>query len=304
MTRYTQTLGVLFADISDSTGIYRKLGDTAARQALGEALSALAAALPEHKGRLVKTIGDEVLCVFPSADETVLAAIEMQTRIRSMKPGGTSLAVHIGMHYGPVLVDGDDVFGDTVNVAAYLTATAQADQILTTEATEQSLSAHLKPSVRAVFNTILKGSTRESAVYQVLWRKDNFELTSINLKTKKIIPADQGSLILAIGGWRESIDAWQPKLLVGRGEECDLVVNDEFASRRHMTVRLERTHFYLFDHSINGTYVAPDGRDEIHVLRGEILLEGSGRIGLGRSCSDPGAETISFTRDRRAIYRV
>jgi len=297
-------MAVLFADISDSTGIYRALGDTVARQTLGECLSALAGVLPEHKGRLVKTIGDEVMCVFPGADEAVLAAIEMQTRINSMKPGGHPLAVHIGLHYGPVLVDGEDIFGDTVNVAAYLTATAQGEQILTTDATEQNLSPALKPSVRAVFSAVLKGSTQESVVYQVLWGKDNFGLTNVNINAKKMIPADTGSLVLVLGNWRESIDVWQTKLVVGRGEECDLVVGDVFASRRHMTVRLERTHFYLFDHSINGTYVAQDGREEIHVLRGELMLEGSGRIALGRSCSETEAETIAFTRDRRAIFRV
>ena len=110
MTRSTQTIGVLFADISDSTGIYRKLGDTAARQTLGDALSTLAGVLRDHRGRLVKTIGDEVLCVFPSADDTVLAAIEMQARIQSMKADGVPLAVHIGMNFGPALVEGDDVF--------------------------------------------------------------------------------------------------------------------------------------------------------------------------------------------------
>ena len=58
-----------------------------------------------------------------------------------------------------MLVEDGDVFGDTVNAAAYLTAVAMAEQILTTEATENNLSAALKSCVRPVFNAVLKGNT-------------------------------------------------------------------------------------------------------------------------------------------------
>jgi len=65
-----------------------------------------------------------------------------------------------------------------------------------------------------------------------------------------------------------------------------------------------RTHFYLVDHSLNGTFVSLESGDEVHVLRKELLLDGSGKLTLGRSVRDGAVDVISFTRDRRSMYRV
>jgi adenylate cyclase len=297
-------MAVLFADISESTRLYQKLGDTAARSIVSESLALISSVLERHQGRLVKTIGDEVMCVFPNADLAVLAASEMQTTVAAAQPGSHPVAIHIGLHHGPVLVEEDDVFGDTVNVAAYLTAVASGDQILTTEATENCLSDALKSCVRPIFHTVLKGAAEETRVYQVLWRTDNVGLTDVNLKSGKIIPGDTGSLVLSLGEERLRVDQWRIGVVVGRSNECDLVVTDKFASRKHFSIRLVRTHFYLYDHSINGTFVSLESGEEVHVLRRELLLDGSGQICLGHSRSERPAEIINFARDRRSMFRV
>ena len=297
-------MAVLFADISESTSLYQKLGDTAARAIVSESLGLITSVLERYQGRLVKTIGDEVMCVFPSADFAVLAASEMQTAITATRPGKHPIAIHIGLHHGPVLVEEDDVFGDTVNGAAYLAAVASGEQILTTEATENHLSDALKSCVRPIFNTVLKGATEETRVYQVLWRTDNVALTDVNLKSGKNIPADTGSLVLTLGEERVRVDQWRVGVVVGRATGCDLVVTDKFASRKHFTIRLVRTHFYLYDHSINGTFVSLESGEEVHVLRRELLLDGSGQICLGHSRGDHPTEIVSFARDRRSMFRV
>ena len=297
-------MAVVFADISESTRLYQKLGDTAARVIVAESLGLISSVLERHQGRLVKTIGDEVMCVFPSADHAVLAASEMQTAISAPRPGGHPVSIHIGQHYGPVLVEENDVFGDTVNVAAYLAAVASGEQILTTEATEHHLSDALKSVVRPIFHTVLKGATEETRVYQVLWRTDNVALTDVNLKSGKTIPADTGSLVLSLGEERVRVDQWRIAVVVGRAKECDLVVNDKFASRKHFTIRLIRTHFYLYDHSINGTFVSLESGEEVHVLRRELLLDGSGQICLGHGRGEQPEEIVSFSRDRRSMFRV
>ena len=304
MTRQTKNMAVLFADVSDSTNLYRELGDVTARNIVNACLSAIADVLPRYQGQLVKTIGDEVMCVFPSADQAVLAASEMQSLVTSSKPGNYPVKIHIGLHYGPVLVEEGDVFGDTVNAAAYLTAVAMAEQILTTEATESCLSAALKSCVRPIFHVVLKGNSVESAVYQVLWHTDNLHLTDVNLQSSKTIPGDTGSLMVTLNEERVRIDQWRTEIVIGRGKGCDLVVADKFASRRHLTIRLMRTNFYLIDHSINGTFVSLESGEEVHVLRGELLLDGSGQICIGRSRVERPAEIITFTRDRRSMFRV
>jgi adenylate cyclase len=294
---------VLFADISDSTALYQKLGDAAARNIVNSCLSLIAGILPRFDGRLVKTIGDEVMCVFPSADLAVLAASAMQAKVAACG-GDHPVAIHIGLHYGPVLAEEGDVFGDTVNVAAYLAAVATPEQILTTEYTEQCLSAPLKACVRPIFHAVLKGTDEESTVFQVLWRTDNVNITDVNLRSSKTIPGDTGSLLVTLNDERIRVDPWHTNVVIGRAPECDLVVTDKFASRRHFSIRLVRTHFYLFDHSINGSFVSLESGEEVHVLRRELLLDGSGQVCVGRSRVEGPPEVITFARDRRAMFRV
>ena len=303
MARESRTKAVLFADISESGALYRKLGDTAAQAIVMACFEALSGVLRRHDGEIVKTLGDALLCVFPSADNAVLAAGEMQAVVTSTRPGNHPLAIHIGVNYGPVLCENGDVFGDTVNVAAYLTAVATREQVLTTEATESALSPALKASVRPLFKAVLKGTGRESEVYQVLWKVDRADMTQVNLDSKRLIPGDAGSLLVACGGERLRIDQWRPSIRIGRGAECDLVVKDRYASREHLTVRAMRTRFYLIDHSINGTYVTVEGGEAVHVMRGELPLERSGEIRLGRPPSADGP-VITFEHDRRSMYRI
>ena len=304
MARETSTMAVLFADITESTSLYQKLGDVAARNIVEACLGLVTSVLPRYEGRLVKTIGDEAMCVFPSADLAGLAASEVQSLIASKNPGNHSLTMHLGLHYGAVLLEDGDVFGDTVNSAAYLTAMATAGQILTTEATEKQLSAALKSVVRPVFYTILKGSQQETVVFQVLWRTDTSDITDVILRDRKTIPHDTGSLVVTLGDERVRVDQWRPAVVVGREADCDLVVQDRFSSRKHFSIKLVRTHFYLFDHSINGTYVALESGEEVHVLRRELLLDGAGEIRIGRGRADRPLEVITFERDRRSMFRV
>ena len=91
---------------------------------------------------------------------------------------------------------------------------------------------------------------------------------------------------------------------IGRGENCDMVVHEKLASRKHVSIRLLRTHFYLVDHSLNGTFVTLESGEEVHVLRKELLLDGTGKLTLGLSSTEGAADVITFTRDRRSIYRA
>jgi hypothetical protein len=151
---------------------------------------------------------------------------------------------------------------------------------------------------------MLKGSMQESTAYQVLWRTDNLEMTDVNLHTRKLIPGDTGSLVLTLDDKRARVDQWRPEVTVGRGLDCDFVVTDKCASRRHLTVKLLRTNYYLIDHSINGTFVTLESGEEVHVLRGELMLGGAGQITLGRRRVERPQEAIQFRRDRRSLYRI
>lgn len=304
MVRETRTLTVLFADISDSSRLYSQLGDADARNAITACLDALTGVLPRFEGRLVKTLGDAIMCVFPDAANAVNAAAEMQT-LASQSGGknGPALHLHIGLHAGPVLVENGDVFGDTVNAAAFLTNVAVADQILLSDVTEKELPPHMKLLVRQLFRATLKGSAGESSIYQVAWAKDSMEMTQINLRAAHVLPADAGGLLVSLNDHQARVDRWHPLLTLGRDAASDIAVTDQVASRRHCSIRLTRSNFYLVDHSVNGTYVTFASGDEIHLLRGEVVLEGSGEIRLGRSRAEGVESVVTFQRDQRSRFR-
>jgi len=304
MARETEHMAVLFADISDSSYLYKTLGDVPARGIVNSCLALMSSVIVRYKGRIIKTIGDEIMCAFARPDDAVLAASEIQVQVDAKRPGDRRIKIHSGLHYGPVLVEGNDIFGYTVNAAAYLTAVAAPEQILTTDATERALAPELRSCVRPVFRVVLKGSDEESTISQVVWQKDTAAITNVSLGAQRLIPGDEGSLVVTLGEQMMRLDHANRVLTIGRGSECDLVVTEAFASRQHLRIRLLRTHFYLFDQSINGTFVTFDNGKEVQVLRGELLLEGSGSLALGRSAREGAADIITFARDRRSIYRV
>ncbi len=304
MSEKTDHLAVLFADVVESTALYRRLGDVEALHVISAVINELKGVLPHHQGRLVKTLGDAVMCLFPDAECAVEAAVDMQHAVGMLNPRGEKMQIRIGLHTGPVVVGGDDVYGDTVNVAAYLADAATPGQILIAEATAQDLSRERQDAMTPIFDAMLKSTLAKTAVCEVQWRDDLTERTNINLQISRVIPQDIGSLVLTLEGRECRVDYWSGLITIGRAPDSGLVLSDTLVSRRHATIRVERTQFYLVDHSINGTFVTRASGEEIHVVRREIMLEVRGEIRPGYSRSGRPGPCITFQRDRRSMYRV
>src|SRR5262245_34300082 len=80
-------------------------------------------AITSHGGRIVKTTGDGLLLEFPSVVNAVRCAVQMQTAMADRTAAmddDRRIAFRIGVNQGDVIVEGDDIFGDGVNVAARL----------------------------------------------------------------------------------------------------------------------------------------------------------------------------------------
>jgi adenylate cyclase len=304
--KVTRDYAVTFADISGSSRFHREYGDQAARNMIAAFCDAAAVVAPSFGGRLVKTLGDGVMCVFEDAEQSVLAMMELHARMTAMPTAqGVPVRLHTGVNAGPVIMDGNDVYGTIVNVAAYLSATARADQILTTESVRRQLSRPVAAFARQLYTTKLKGDQSESLIYEMIWQKDAADITIINAGRPRLLPADEGALLLICGENTIRVDNTNPRIMLGRNAENDLPVGDTMASREHATIELDDLRFRLIDHSANGTYVAFDGSPgEVLVLRGETLLHGTGRVSLGRSLSDPQAQPVRFERDKRSLFRV
>ena len=68
-------IAILFADIAQSTKIYEKIGNAAAQRVVAVCLAALTDVCSLHNGTVIKTIGDEIMCTFPTAKDAVDAAM-------------------------------------------------------------------------------------------------------------------------------------------------------------------------------------------------------------------------------------
>ena len=77
MAPKTANLAILFADVSGSTKLFETLGDATARVKVAECLESLSEVTRNHSGTVIKTIGDEIMCTFPTAKDAAEAACEM-----------------------------------------------------------------------------------------------------------------------------------------------------------------------------------------------------------------------------------
>jgi adenylate cyclase len=103
-------------------------------------------AVAKHRGRIVKTTGDGVLAEFASVVDAVACAVEMQqrgARANVTTPPGRKLEFRIGVNLGDVIVDGDDILGDGVNIAARLEGIADPGGIVISRAARDQVQDKL-----------------------------------------------------------------------------------------------------------------------------------------------------------------
>ena len=274
---------VLFADISGSTRLYEVAGDTLASAAIDQCISILRQVTEAGGGRVIKTLGDEIMSMFSSSDAAAIAAMEMQNGVARLPPAaGNRVGIRIGFNRGPVVERNNDVFGDAVNVAARLASLARKDQIITSRETFEALSPALKNSCRQLYSIQVKGREKEVDLCEVMWQPNVETATQVVATAKPTLPR-RAALRLRYGAQEILLDAARGTLALGRDKSADLVISDTQASRAHCQIACRMNKFVIADHSTNGTYVTVDGDNEIELRREEFTLRGHGWISFGQS---------------------
>lgn len=287
---------ILFADVSGSTRLYEKLGDADALATIGRCIDRMTRAVLANRGRVVKTIGDEVMATFDSAESGMLAASDMQHRIDDLPlTGGVKLMIRVGFHYGPTIIENNDFFGDTVNVAARMAGLAKGGQIVTTGDCVAQLPELLRQSTRSLDALTVKGKALDIQVCEVIWQ-ENAELTMM-ADSATAAPPREASVRLLHAGSETLLTATSPPLTLGRDAGCDIVVGDPSASRTHGRIERRRDKFVYVDVSSNGTYVTFQGEPEMALKREEIILRGSGRIVFGHPFRSAAEDHVDFVAD-------
>ena len=173
-------LVILFADVVGSTQLYEQLGDVKAREMVARCLQIMREATERFSGTLIKTMGDEVMSTFSTADDSMNAARRMQETTysdASLRYDNGHVAIRIGCHFGSVVQEDHDVFGSAVHTANRMTSQAKAQQIITTLATVEQLSDEWRGLVRQIDVATVRGRRDEVELFEVLWQPD--EATSM-----------------------------------------------------------------------------------------------------------------------------
>ncbi len=286
---------VLFADICHSRQIYLILGDEQGHKLVTDCLALLTAAAHQHQGELIKTIGDEVLCLFPEPNAAVHAAMAMHRSLSTLsfvhsvldRPG-----IHLGLHAGDVVRRENDIFGDAVNVAARLTSMAKSGQILTTEQTVRRLLPELQTKVRFTDKLRLKGQRVEYSVYELIWEERDLTVVCA-------CPLGLGvpETCLMVRYQDQCIKIDQSRQIVTLGRHCsnDIQVDDATASRIHARIEQRKGKFVLADQSTNGTYVSIQDGQHCLVHHDELILARNGFLGMGRQVRPDSEQAVFFS---------
>jgi adenylate cyclase len=266
---------VAFVDVVDSVGLYRRIGDEAAQSRIDEALSFASACAVEAGGHCVKRNGDELLLLFPNADASCQALRAIQI--------DTTLELRIGAHAGALIRKRGDVFGDTVNIAARLTAIARAREIVISETVQGGLGHQLRKACRRFEQVRLKGTARTMAIYHLCW--ESATATHFN-SSLRLSDATRRRLLLQTKSGPVALTREQ-ELTIGRDPQCDVVIDDPRVSRFHATLEWHRGIVVLRDHSTNGSFIRSSDDPRPHFVRREMLpIRGAGELNFGAAAAD------------------
>ena len=288
---------ILFADVSGSTRIFETKGDVEARRLIAAVLDALTIICQQHGGRVIKTIGDEIMCTLPAAFNGLHAACDMQRRMaRDINFVRDNLAVRIGLHHGDALEENGDVFGDAVNTAARMASLAKREQIVTTAATVNGATGK-SPETRSLGKARVSGKLLPIEIVDVVWQEDTSGMTmvqsAIRLGDSAPVSAKSKLVLRHRGNLVELTEDSEP-FMMGREGTNNLVVEADWVSRTHSQIEFKRGHFVITDRSTNATHVTVGQEPELRLHRDELHLRKSGSISMGQSAAINTHDIIHF----------
>ncbi|WP_039913633.1 adenylate/guanylate cyclase domain-containing protein [Cellvibrio mixtus] len=296
MNQQNQYQAIMFADVSGSSALYKRIGNEQAKAIIDEAVHFMTAITIVNEGTVVKTIGDEIMARFSEGFQACEAAIAIQRRCVK-EPHLKDLGIKIGIAYGDVLITHNDVFGDRVNDAACVAHIARANQIVITQSVVDTLGNAFKHDCQMFDRINIKGETEHTLIYRLEWEhsgKDNRATMVMPIHDVASFVA-KFQLTLSLCGRDILLLPEQTPYHIGRDPvKAHLLIEHELASREHCHIEFRRGKYVLVDHSTNGTYVYADEQQPIYLRREELPLQGEGKISLGQKIDSEPTYLIRF----------
>lgn len=296
---------VVFTDLIGSTAVFELLGNAKATQAVTQLTRWISEVFAAHGGRIVKTLGDGVLAVFPNAFSAVDAVVDMQRahqkRLAQQSPA-VRMPIRVGVATGEVETVDGDCYGDAVNVASRLNDLCGAHEIWVNSA-ELDYSDRLDGvRFRLLGPITVRGRAEPCTVYRVEWQDD--DSSEFLTRQAEVDPAELAEMGDALGGQIELSRLEQKKTLksfelpahIGRIRHSEFVVNDPRVSRTHARIEWRNGSIMLVDVSSYGTWVRFEGAGtDVQLRREECVLHGRGEIALGASFADASVPVVTFS---------
>lgn len=159
-------LTIVFTDLVSFSDWALEAGDEAATELLRRVDAALTPAAEEHRGRVVKRLGDGAMITFLEPGDAVAGALEAQARVGEIEVGGVRPQMRAGAHHGLPRRVGRDYVGVDVNIAARVAQAAKADELLVSRPVQEQLDPERYRSKRKLMFRA-KGAPKNLGVYSV-----------------------------------------------------------------------------------------------------------------------------------------
>ncbi len=285
-------VSVLLADVTGSTSLYEKTGNSEALAQIQNFLGQIRRIVSNEGGNFIHSKGDDVLCTFKEPSGAIKAAKAILNKnLRN------NLSIHAGLHHGEIIKTDDDIYGDCVNVCARLASLANPGEVLLSQIFVDQLSKPERSTLRVLDDIKFKGKDEAIRVYTLL-AETTSQHTGIGATTfvsDGLYPAAEPNVsIELIYGDQKLLSSETSSITIGRSDENDLVVAQPWVSRQHATVSVVRNKAQLVDRSSGCTYIAMGKNPELPALRETVLLIGSGTISPTLSNGASNAEIIKF----------
>ncbi|HOZ64255.1 MAG TPA: adenylate/guanylate cyclase domain-containing protein [Burkholderiaceae bacterium] len=296
---------VVFTDLIGSTGVFEAVGNLKATEVVTRLTGWIGEVCVAYGGRVVKTMGDGVLAIFPEGPEAIEAVVEMQrTHQKNMvhMPANLQMPIRIGVASGEVEIVAGDCFGDAVNVAARLSDLSGPHQIWANG--ESLVHVNLRDGIRmrSLGPITIRGRAEPCLAYQVEWKEGEsteFLTMQASLDTRVgDLPTDVlgGQIELTWVDTNKVFKSFEMPMHIGRVREVEFLVNDPRVSRMHARIDWRNGSVMLVDVSTYGVWVRFAGATSDLVLRREeCVLHGRGEIALGAPFSDLSVPTVAFS---------
>ena len=281
---------ILLVDTAGSMLLYQRNGDDAASRQIAGLLGEFRQWIVAAGGQFIHSRGDDVLATFDDAEAALRVVLEI------LKPGRTSdLQFRVGLHFGPFVRTSDDIFGDAINLTARFAATANPGEAIISKDFVDRLPPASHSWLRYLDELTFKGKSQPQKVFTLA----TIDQTEIFHAGKAPVPG--GNRYMRAVQIRLDYDG--KSIVVGEAEgvslgrlpHCNIIIDRQWVSRHHATIRLVDGRARLSERSSSGTYISMQQATEIFTRREDIVLVGSGKISPGLRLASPGAQIIHFT---------